>query len=121
MSKPVKYSLIAIISLLLIVIAALVAAPYLLNVDALREYGEEQASQRLGREVAIENAGFSWAGPKVQLSGFSIAEAEGFQDASEGKPFARFESFDLKLRLVIDQWQIEAPDEDQSELFPEFN
>jgi AsmA protein len=100
MSKPVKYSLIAVTSILLLVIAALIAAPYLLNVDALREYGEKQATQRLGREVTIENAGFSWAGPKVQLSGFSIAEAQGFTEGSSSEPFARFDSFDLKLRLM---------------------
>ena len=96
MGKLIKYSLIGGGVLLLLIVVAIIAAPYLLNVDALRTYGERQATAALGREVTIEDAGFSWAGPKVKLSGFSIAEAEGIGD----EPFARFESFDLKLRLV---------------------
>lgn len=96
MKKLFKYSLIIAGVLLLLVIVAVVAAPYLLNVDALRSYGESKATAALGREVTIEDVGFSWAGPKVQLSGFSIAEAQGMGD----EPFARFESFDLKLRLI---------------------
>jgi uncharacterized protein involved in outer membrane biogenesis len=96
MNKLVKYSIIVGIVLLVLVIAAAILAPYLLNVDALRTWGEGQATSYLGREVTIEDAGFSWSGPKVKLSGFSIAEAEGMGD----DPFARFDSFDLKLRLV---------------------
>ncbi len=96
MSKLIKYSLIGGGILLLLLVVAVIAAPYLLNVDALKTWGEEQATAYLGREVIIEDAGFSWSGPKVKLSGFSIAEAEGMGD----DPFARFESFDLKLRLM---------------------
>jgi AsmA protein len=96
MKKLIKYSLITGGILLLLIIAAIIAVPYLLNVDALREWGERQAASRLGREVTIEDVRFSWAGPKVCLSGFSIAEAEGFGAG----PFARFEAFDLKLRLL---------------------
>ena len=96
MNKIIKYSLIGVGLLLFLVIAAVIAAPYLLNVNALRTWGEGQATNYLGREVTIEDAGFSWSGPKVRLSGFSIAEAEGMGE----EPFARFESFDLKLRLV---------------------
>jgi AsmA protein len=96
MNKFIKYSLIGGGILLLLLVVAVIAAPYLLNVDALRAWGEEQATSYLGREVTIEDAGFSWAGPKVKLSGFSIAEAEGMGD----DPFARFDSFDLKLRLI---------------------
>ena len=96
MNKFIKYSLIGSGILLLLLVAAVITAPYLLNVDTLRTWGEEQATSYLGREVTIEDAGFSWSGPKVKLSGFSIAEAEGMGD----DPFARFESFDLKLRLM---------------------
>ena len=96
MNKLIKYSLIGGGILLFLIIAAVIAAPYLLNVDALRTWGEEQATAYLGREVTIEDAGFSWAGPKVKLSGLSIAEAEGMGD----DPFASFQSFDLKLRMV---------------------
>ncbi|UCF89356.1 MAG: AsmA family protein [bacterium] len=96
MNKLIKYSLIIGGVLLVLVIAALVAAPYLLNVDALKTWGEERASAYLGREVTIEDASFSWSGPKVRLSGFSIAETEGAGD----DPFARFDSFDLQLRLA---------------------
>jgi len=96
MNKFIKYSLIGGGILFLLLVAAVIAAPYLLNVDTLRTWGEEQATSYLGREVTIEDAGFSWSGPKVKLSGFSIAEAEGMGD----DPFARFESFDLKLRLM---------------------
>lgn len=95
MKKLIKYSLIGGGVLLFLIIAAIIAAPYLLNVDALRTWGEGQATAYLGREVTIEDASFSWAGPKVKLSGFSIAEAGGLGD----DPFARFDSFDLKLRL----------------------
>jgi uncharacterized protein involved in outer membrane biogenesis len=95
MKKLVKYSLIGGGIILFLLIAAVLLAPYLLNVDALREWGERQATSRLGREVTIEDVSFSWAGPKVRLSGFSIAEAEGF----DPEPFARFDAFDLKLRL----------------------
>ena len=96
MKKLVKYSLIVGAALLVLIIAAAILAPYLLNVDALRSWGEEKASATLGRKVTIEDVGFSWAGPKVRLSGFSIAEAEGFGE----DPFARFDSFDLKMRLA---------------------
>jgi len=96
MSKLIKYSLIGGGVFFLLLVAVIIAAPYLLNVDALKTWGEEQATTYLGREVTIEDAGFSWSGPKVKLSGFSIAEAEGMGD----DPFARFESFDLKLRLM---------------------
>jgi len=96
MNKLVKYSLSIGGILVLLIIVVLVAAPYLLNLDALREWGERQATAYLGREVTIEDASFSWSGPKVRLSGFSIAEADGEGD----DPFARFDSFDLKLRLV---------------------
>jgi len=95
MKKLVRYSLIGGGILLFLVIAGLIAAPYLLNVDALLQWGERQATSRLGREVTIQDAGFSWAGPKVRLSGFSIAEAEGFGT----DPFADLDSFDLKLRF----------------------
>lgn len=96
MKKLIKYSLIGGGILLILIVVALIAAPYLLNVDTLREWGEEQATDYLGREVTIEDASFSWSGPKVRLSGFSIAEAKGLGE----DPFARFDSFDLKLRLV---------------------
>jgi len=96
MKKLIKYSLIGGGILLFLIIAAIIAAPYLLNVDALKTWGEGQATAYLGREVTIEDAGFSWSGPKVKLSGLSIAEAEGMGD----DPFASFQSFDLKLRLV---------------------
>jgi len=96
MKKLIKYSLIGGGILLFLVIAAIIAAPYLLNVDALKTWGEGQATAYLGREVTIEDASFSWAGPKVKLSGLSIAEAEGMGDG----PFASFQSFDLKLRLA---------------------
>ena len=96
MNKFIKYFLIGGGILLFLIISAIIAAPYLLNVDALKTWGEEQATSYLGRKVTIEDTGFSWSGPKVKLSGFSIAEAEGMGD----DPFARFESFDLKLRLM---------------------
>lgn len=96
MNKLIKYSLIVGGILLVLVIAALIAAPYLLNVHALRTWGEERATAYLGRQVTIEDASFSWSGPKVRLSGFSIAEAGQVGD----DPFARFDSFDLKLRLT---------------------
>ena len=95
MKRLVRYSLIGGGILLLALIIGLIAAPYLLNLDALRQWGERQATSRLGREVTIQDAGFSWAGPKVRLSGFSIAEAEGFGT----DPFADLDSFDLKLRF----------------------
>ena len=96
MKKLIRYSLIIGGVLLILVIAAIIAAPYILNVDALRAYGENQATAALGRDVTIEDVSFSWAGPKVKLSGLSIAEAEGMGE----EPFARFDSFDLKLRLM---------------------
>lgn len=96
MKKLFKYSLLGGGVFLFLIIAAVIAAPYLLNIDALRTWGEGQATAYLGRKVTIEDASFSWSGPKVKLSGFSIAEAEGMGD----DPFARFDSFDLKLRLV---------------------
>ncbi len=96
MNKLIKYSLIGGGVLLFLIIAAIIAAPYLLNVDALKTWGEGQATAYLGRTVTIEDTSFSWAGPKVKLSGLSIAEAEGMGD----EPFATFDSFDLKLRLV---------------------
>jgi hypothetical protein len=96
MKKLIKYSLIGGAVLHFLIIAVIIAAPYLLNVDALKTWGEGQATAYLGREVTIEDAGFSWSGPKVKLSGLSIAEAEGM---GEG-PFVSFQSFDLKLRLV---------------------
>jgi AsmA protein len=95
MKKLAKYSLIGGGILLLLIIAAVVVTPYLLNVDALREMAERQATARLGREVTIEDIRFSWAGPKIRLSGFSIAEAEGFRP----EPFAQFDAFDLKLKI----------------------
>jgi len=96
MNRLIKYSLIVGGILLLLVIVAIIAAPYLLNVDALRAWGERQASDYLGRDVTIEDAGFSWSGPKIQLTGISIAEAGGEGD----DPFARLGSFDLKLRMA---------------------
>ena len=96
MKKLIKYSLIGSGIFFFLSVAVVIAAPYLLNIDALRSWGEEKASARLGREVTIEDVSFRWAGPKIHLAGFSIGEAEGFGP----KPFARFESFDLKLRLL---------------------
>jgi|GEM_PF-5814567 len=96
MKKFVRYSLIGGGILLLLLIIGLVAAPYLLNLDSLRQWTERQAEARLGREVTIQDVGFSWAGPKVRLSGFSVAEGEGFGT----EPFADLESFDLKLKFV---------------------
>lgn len=96
MKKLIKYSLIVGGILLALVLVVIIATPYLLNVDTLREWGEKQASNYVGRQVTIEDAGFSWAGPKVRLSGFSIAG----KDGKETEPFARFQSLDLKLRLV---------------------
>lgn len=96
MKKLIRYSLICGGVLLLLIITAIIATPYLLNVDALKAYGENQATAALGRDVTIEDVSFSWAGPKVKLSGLSIAEAGGMGD----EPFARFDSFDLKLRLM---------------------
>ncbi|UCG38803.1 MAG: AsmA family protein [bacterium] len=96
MKKLIKYSLIGGVILLILIVAGLVAAPYLLNLDSLRSYGEEYATGYLGRKVSIEDVGFSWAGPKVMMTGLTIAEAEGFGS----EPFARLESFDLKLRLL---------------------
>jgi uncharacterized protein involved in outer membrane biogenesis len=100
MNKPVKYSLIAVFVLVLILVSAIVVTPYLLGVDKLRSYGEEYASSYLGRDVSIADSAFSWMGPRISLKGFSIAEAEGFQKTFGDKPFASFESFDLKLRLM---------------------
>ncbi|MDF1525960.1 MAG: AsmA family protein [bacterium] len=96
MKKLIKYSLIGGGVLLFLIIATVIAAPYLLNVNALKTWGEGQATAYLGRDVTIEDASFSWSGPKVKLSGLSIAEAQGMG----GDPFASFQSFDLKLRLV---------------------
>ncbi len=100
MNKPVKYSLIAVFVLVLILVSAIVVTPYLLGVDKLRSYGEEYASSYLGRDVSIADSAFSWMGPRISLKGFSIAEAEGFTEGSSSEPFARFDSFDLKLRLM---------------------
>jgi AsmA protein len=96
MKKLIKYSLIFAVVLIILVVAGVIAAPYLLNIDALLAVGEEKASSRLGRDVNIEDVSFSWIGPKIRLEGFSIAEAEGFGS----EPFARFQSLDLKLRLL---------------------
>ena len=96
MKKIARYSLIGGGILLLLLIIGLVAAPYLFNLDSLRQWSEKQAAAQLGREVTIQDVGFSWAGPKVRLSGFSIAEGEDFGT----EPFADLESFDLKLKFL---------------------
>ena len=97
MRKPVKVGLIVAGVFLVLVVAVALALPMLLNVDALKSMGEDRASELLGREVRIADAGFAlWTGPRVQLKGFSISESEGFGD----DPFASFSSFDLRVRLL---------------------
>ena len=107
MKKLIKYSLILGGTLLVLLVAVVIAAPYILNLDALRDWSEREASSRLGREVNIEEVRFSWAGPKIHLGGLSIAEAKDFGP----EPFARFESFDLKLRLLsLLRWRLSVED-----------
>jgi len=96
MKKPVKITLIILGILVVLIIGAVVAAPYLLGVDNVRAYGEQYASEFLGREVQIAGTGFSWLGPRIRMEGFTIGESDSFGD----EPFAQFESFDLKLRLM---------------------
>lgn len=97
MSKPVKVTLAVLGSLFVLLIVAALVLPMVLNVDALKSWGEERASAALGREVRIDDVGFAlWTGPRVQLKGFSIDEAEG----SGEEPFASFESLDLRVRFL---------------------
>lgn len=51
-------------------------------------------------------------------------EYQDYFPAAEGPPLPRrlrLAHDDLRLRLVIDHWQVEPAEDDQSELFPEFN
>lgn len=96
MKKLIKYSIIGAGILIVLLVAIIVATPYLLNVDALRDWGERKASSRTGRDVTIDDVSFSWIGPRILLKGFSISEVEEFGS----EPFARFQSLDLKLRLL---------------------
>lgn len=95
MKKLIRYSLVAGVVLAVALAAFAIAAPYLLGLERIRAAGEDYASKALGRSVTIEDSSFSWAGPRIRLEGFTIADAAG----GTGQPLARFASFDLKLRL----------------------
>ncbi len=96
MKKFTKIITVLLVLVIIAVIALTLALPSLINLERVRVFAEEKATEALGRQVSISNTSFAlWGGPRVKLLGLSIAEAEGFGD----EPFAKLNSFDLSVRF----------------------
>ena len=96
MKKPVKITLITVGTILILLVALVVVIYTLVPLDKIRTMAQEKATEALGRQVVNNHVGFSLLkGPRVSLSGLSIAESSAFGE----EPFVQLGSFDLKVRF----------------------
>lgn len=96
MKKPMKITLITVGTILILIVALVVVIYTLVPLDKIRTMAQEKATEALGRQVVINDVGFSLLkGPRVSLSGLTIAESSAFGE----EPFVQLGSFDLKVRF----------------------
>ena len=97
MTRPLKWLLGAVAALLLLVIAALIAVPYLVDTPRVQALIASNASQALGRPVKFRSMSIAVLPlPAVTLHGLEVAEEPHF-----GKePFLRLETGTVRLKLL---------------------
>ncbi|MGD8252326.1 MAG: AsmA family protein [Desulfobacterales bacterium] len=98
MKKALKWVLVGIVALALVVVAAIVAAVMMLDVDTLKPKIEKQVSDLTGRPFAmgsdLDPSFFPWIG--VAVSDIALGNPEGFSDSD----FLKIESLEARLKLL---------------------
>ena len=97
MSRPVKWLLGAVAALVVLVVAALIAVPFLVDTPRVQALIATNASQALGRPVKFRSMSISiFPLPAVALHGLEIAEDPQFGS----EPFLRLETGKVRLKLL---------------------
>ena len=98
MASLLKWSFGLIILVLVLVVAAVVILPMVIDPNDYKTQIVQTAKEKLGRELAIEQdlglSVFPWLG--IETGGVSIGNAQGFSD----QPFAEVEQLGLKVKLM---------------------
>jgi AsmA protein len=96
-SRPVKWLLGAVAALVVLVVAALIAVPFLVDTPRVQALIASNASQALGRPVKFRSMSISiFPLPAVALHGLEIAEDPQFGS----EPFLRLETGKVRLKLL---------------------
>jgi AsmA protein len=107
MAKPLKIFLIALSSLLLLLIAAVIALPLLFDPNDYRGKLAEAVKQQTGRDFSVGDihlSVFPWL--RVELSDLSLGNAEGF--GSEPMLTAKRAELGVKLMPLLRERRVEA-------------
>jgi hypothetical protein len=97
MSRPLKWLVGVVAALVLLIVAALIAVPFLVDTPRVQALIASNASTALGRPVKFRSMSISiFPLPAVALHGLEIAEDPQFGS----EPFLRLETGKVRLRLL---------------------
>lgn len=98
MGKLLKILLTTIVSLILLVIVAAVALPFIIDPNDFKPQIQAAVKDAIGRDLTIDGdlslSVFPWIG--VSTGELSLSNAKGFEDT----PFAEIEASDIKVKLI---------------------